>query len=756
VLGAYRREKPGKSNASLEELVGVLTPTLLPTLKKFYCTGAVAVVGRGLKGPKKIYHHKFVTSDVYPFYDNQTKIFRWPRDIIKDGKLPDSIKEALPIKTSSSCRYVGNVGMTVGSRIQKFNQIDPYWRKSDFRWFLSKVDEFSEYRITAKGAWPTQVNNFQELCDPAPEIDIDDYWACAQKRLHKIKLPKITVDITEDYVLGVGTKANSYAGLLCESRGLKTHYGADSFIKPIAARVFREASEEMIVDRSCWTIGGRGRSNKIELGNIGAEIKSRVVLMPEGVSKIIALAISGPWMRQIAKINKEAPWNEIGVGIDFMNGKFGEFARVFDPYDIQFEVDWKGFDTKVTENLLVLAFAILRGCFPAGKKYDNLFFFMASGTIFKNVVIPGGFCFRLSKCLPSGSPWTTALGCIINWLCWAKILEGFENSSHIICYGDDSKGGLINLLGYNIFDKIWFEERIRETPMIGKGLAIFDRFDNPSPYTGPTLLKAYSCAGLPARRQIDFYETLVYGGGSGLRHSRNAIDMYEKTKGALYNNPFSLHTMPVLRRLLIQMYMVAWGPHRSGMTNDQLYAEARKKVANSERIAYNRYVLPRYFETPKNKISLPWLDAQKFYCNSFYAGPDFDSMFELFVSYDIESKDRNTDLGTVLADGDFRYSIMNLKQGPPRRLKIRKKKPPDLLIPYLDAYDSLDAWMLALHTYWKKRGAYVDANIAYIDHVYGIEASDSMFNYIGESGEDNFSYVEGLPAFLDSLFDDEE
>jgi len=440
--------------------------------------------------------------------------------------------------------------MPIGARKQKFRQMDPYWNDPSFKWFTDRGCYFTDYRITASGAWATQVGNFQELCDPTPEIDIDTYWRAAQKRLHKIKLPKIDIDINEDYVLAVGTKPSSFSGLLASQHAGATHYGADKIIKPIAARVFREASKQKIVDRSIWSIGGRGRSNKIDSSNIGAEIKSRVVLMPEGVSKIIALAISGPWMRLIVKINKVNPTNEIGVGLDFMNGRFGGFSRNLQKYDTQFEVDWKGFDTKVTEDLLVLAFAILRGCYPKGKKWDNLFFFMASGTIFKNVVTPGGFCFRLSKCLPSGSPWTTALGCIINWLIWSKVLEDVE-SSHVTCYGDDSQGGIdTTKFGYNIYDKFWFESRIKLTPMVGKGLQIFDKYSFPTPYSGPTLLKAYDCGGMPARKQSDFYETLLFGGGSGLRHSRSYWDMYEKTKGALYNNPFSFHTQSVLERLL--------------------------------------------------------------------------------------------------------------------------------------------------------------------------------------------------------------
>jgi len=79
-----------------------------------------------------------------------------------------------------------------------------------------------------------------------------------------------------------------------------------------------------------------------------------------------------------------------------------------------FEGDFKGYDTTIPDHLIMRAFAILRSCYPDSKKIDNHFTYIFQNFCYKNLVVPGGFIYRINKGLPSGSSFTSLVGSIIN------------------------------------------------------------------------------------------------------------------------------------------------------------------------------------------------------------------------------------------------------------------------------------------------------------------------------------------------------
>lgn len=656
-------------------MINNFSPTLFKHVQKHYVPKAINILGKIFKGKRKVVHHSYVSCVEYPYYEKRTIKKIWPDTVITKGKLPPDIFDALPIKPSSTARFIGIVNTPVGHRPQKFTHADPLFAHKELNWFAVEAVKHCEYRVTASGAWPTQIINFQELCNPVKEIDIEHYLAAAKKRAHKIKLPFIGEGVIPDEILSVGTKPKSSAGFLSSIFIGPNHRSCDSVIKPVAKQVFEEVLENYIVDRSLWTIGGRGRANKIT-PTAGDPMKSRVVLMPEGVSKIIALAASNAWMRNIVAINKENVTNEIGVGLDFMNDRYLDYSSYVNKFEIQGEVDWKAFDTTVTEDLLLLAMAIIRGCFPDGEEYDRLFIYQASSLIFKNVVIPGGYVFRLSKSIPSGSPWTTALGCIVNWLTWAAVFSEVENDTHVTCYGDDTVfGAKVDGVMNHCFNEHWLAMRIKQvSPLVPKGFKIFDKDINPTPYEGPTLLKAYSFGNQPARTQEDFYSTILFGGGSGLRRARSYWDLHMKTRGALYNNPFNPKLEEPLRLLQFHTYMIthkSWVVHPSAWNEADTQKEANTQFNNSKRIAYNRYLQPENLFTPKVKVALPWLDEQKYYEKFFIVNVKSLLLRNVYFDADKVVNDRVISYGTRLIDRQLHLELTAPSpEPPPKRKKV--------------------------------------------------------------------------------------
>jgi len=639
-------------------------------VKKNYTKTGLNVIGKMFIGRRRIVHHKWVTTQNYPFVENKSTAVKWPN--VKAGKvLPNEIRDALPIKTSKTARWVGIVNVPVGHRPQKFTQIDPHFKAPELRFFVDEGMNHTPYKVSASGAWPTQVQNFQEICDDVGEINVDQYIEAAKRRSSKIKLPKISEGIIPDEVLSVGTKRKSSSGFATSVFVGQKHGSTDHVTKPIAKQLFGEISDNYIVDRTLWSIGGRGRANKINL-EVGDIVKSRVVLMPESVSKIIALAASNAWMRNIVKINKCTPTNEIGVGLDFMNGRYIDFSRKVGSYGIQGELDWKAFDTTVSEKMLLLAFAMIRACFPDDEKYDKIFYFQATGLIFKNVVVPGGFVYRITKSIPSGSPWTTALGCIVNWLAWAMIFDEIGVDTHVTCYGDDTVFGIdVTKILFHNFTTEWLSQRIADvTTLKAKDIKIWNKDLYPDPFTGPTLLKAYDNAGLPARTKEDFYSTLMFGGGSGLRQAKSYLDLHMKSRGALYNNPYNPELVDPLKRLLITtrtLWEKVVSPHPSLFNRSIVERDAERAYFVSKRVADNRFLQPENFYTPKTKIAVPWLDEQRYYCKYFVTNAQSLVLKKIYFESDDIVDGLIVHFGTKLVTEAFFESEINPKTGPPRK-----------------------------------------------------------------------------------------
>jgi hypothetical protein len=568
-----------------------------------------------------------VFTENYPFYDlRPTKIYQVPYKKVrlnkvsratpgsgfsKVNKLPKVLKQSLLFPCHNECRFIGTWNLGVIKKKQKvlpppvgtlkfFGDMDSILDES----IVEKVRAMP-MRFSVEGAWPTQQQEFLAYCRPsACDHGIEYYFDLIKDDLDGIKLPKIP-DLPLDYLFKTGTNPDSTAGLLSSLLfpGKNTHKVKDRYIKEVSYDLLkRKIVKELTGDVSLWTVGGRTRSQKFV---VGESLRSRLLIMPEGYSKIIKSWVVDTFYDESVRLNSYHPENEVQIGLNLRQGRFNSFFDRFTECFNVLEADMKRFDQHTNKSILTLAFCILRSCYPKTVKWDRIFFFCMSSDIHKNIVTPDGHVYKISRGIPTGSPFTTVIGCLVNWIAWTvcfRILGVSRRMYRLVCYGDDMLAGFprpTNLDATSIekvlLNSCGFEaDPIRMHEMIGL-----------DPYgSNPTLLKNYSMAGLPAKSFEDTLERVFFITSP----VRSYVDHAQRITGSFYNAPFNLEGMNVVAKFREYLYseMMRETNYHSDFLKRRFCGPLAFKI--SFRAGVNAYFSP--FKSKSVMTGLPFLEKE--------------------------------------------------------------------------------------------------------------------------------------------------
>lgn len=374
-----------------------------------------------------------------------------------------SDRSKLPLKLNSVSRWVGLTPFPVGFRKQKYRDPLGYWDgfvRSDEVARTSLLDEsellHSRYTLI-EGSYDTNSCVLERMASKSTgNPSVNDLLLHSFNRYDKFGFPDIKFDIKKKWLKAVSVNPDACPGLYTQRRVASNK--KDSY--PVALRVAYELWDKIVLSRkpiqdySLWGIGGRSRRMDMSKGE---SPRSRLILMPEFSASLIGGLISTMFNLAYKRTDKRD--TECFMGQEVTNGswkRLRDFAR-----DGQYvlELDWEEFDSNLTENALVSAFCLIRTCFPRSKKIDKLFLFVMSGTIHKHIPLRGRFIYRISKGLPSGSPLTSILGTVTNWILlnytlMTSNLFGIEGTDDfgLACAGDDT------LIRFNNLDKFRHED----------------------------------------------------------------------------------------------------------------------------------------------------------------------------------------------------------------------------------------------------------------------------------------------------------
>jgi hypothetical protein len=208
--------------------------------------------------------------------------------------------------------------------------------------------------------------------------------------------------------------------------------------------------KESAVDMSYWICGGRYKHNELDETE-RKKLKARLILMQERIPFIVG-SHGGQVLTKMLQRNNDGPlfigYNKTGDGYKRVVEGFGNFEKVYCG-------DWKGFDGRMVNKIVLRAFSIFGATFINNESdYEyvrNYIWYVASSFIRKNILFAGGELYVLSRGIPSGHSWTTLIGSLCNWLMLKYILRriypqevvkkfkiGVSGDDHIVGIGDKS------------------------------------------------------------------------------------------------------------------------------------------------------------------------------------------------------------------------------------------------------------------------------------------------------------------------------
>lgn len=457
-------------------------------------------------------------------------------------------RDHLPFQETSVFKFVRMAPWYEGWRPTKLVGVD-----KDFLQYLQETSQVSDIltpersgKLLVQPSWPFLRADMEKVIEPSAEkLSVYDLISTCFARGDKLILPKIEVIPKVSMLRDLKVVPEAFPGVL--SKRLLGNTKGDCYHKALylAERLFEKAGRVVTQDTSLWSFGGRARINKIEDGQ---RVRSRIVLMPEMPSSMIASIYSELLMFSFKPINYNFE-NEIALGITFLKGGWLQYREKFSKFVNIYHSDWSKFDTTVTEPKMILAFAILRSCFPKSKMIDNHFLFIASGFINKHVLLPGGFIYILFKIIPSGSPFTSLIGSIVNWICTSHLMvKAGHKDCPILCYGDDTVAGLPLISNFLPEDFVRVAKDDLGMILDPVNISAFDSTEDTG--QGSSFLQTFSIEGLPSRTTDKLVERMMFQEWK----AKSKFDKVWNLMQIASTGPGNILGIEIIRKYLLWLY----------------------------------------------------------------------------------------------------------------------------------------------------------------------------------------------------------
>jgi hypothetical protein len=378
-----------------------------------------------------------------------------PKD--KDAYSRKTLDKLPIIVTGKRSHFLGMSWKRIGSRPQRISRSNPSNRnflvnnmKSTYP--LNVIsDAVNEWHII-DGSWDTSIAQLQRFANAKVHtLNVNMIFVALNCFAHELVLPALDSPCFEsifnlkikwraqpgyDQNPECATKGKAWVRACSDARILWEYFGLD----------YRPAVFE-------WLVGGRWRRNK-KLNDDALE--SRAVLFNVFSMDLINMLYAQPLTMAIKKL--DAGSNYLGHAMQKLGYERYIAWKRADVYNVDTDtshapnvfiaIDAKSHDSSRTYKHKSIVMSLIRGCFPESSFVDRHFYAITHNLCNLKVVTPGGFTYLFEDGNPSGTPFTSWISTLSNWIDWCCIRyfcphlrdnDGLRIALEVIVAGDDTE-----------------------------------------------------------------------------------------------------------------------------------------------------------------------------------------------------------------------------------------------------------------------------------------------------------------------------
>jgi len=347
---------------------------------------------------------------------------------------------------SPACDIVGVIPDYIGSAVSRRIPVN-----SDFlKWFSESTysgdvelrNQFlNKSRVHMSSSFDTQLPILREYAKPLEkEISADEYLTILEEEdFPFLQLPKLDFPNVDD-LDKVLIKAESNPGFYTSKFFGSTKEASAPASLAAAKHVFETLKERLVPYQGLWSLAGRSKDVSLNKPN-GTHVRTRAVWVPESFLVILGGVVVQRYTSELQRFDR----NALFIGKNYHSSEL-DWLNDFDSYfDFLARCDWTLFDSHVSQSEILAALSLIRSSYPEGEHVDRYFLFIYGTMVYKNLVVPPGIVYRFKKGLPSGHPFTSLVGTLVNYMRQVVILRKIygkgmvKYASKMVLAGDDTK-----------------------------------------------------------------------------------------------------------------------------------------------------------------------------------------------------------------------------------------------------------------------------------------------------------------------------
>lgn len=378
----------------------------------------------------------------------------------------------LPIKESDVCKFVGFLPFKIGSAHTKIHQSDENFDDFAFEEKLHLANTWNNIysdKVLLGGGMDAVIPNLRTMAEPSiNKFTYDEMIEAIVKRQHKLDLPTMPCPQVK-WIDSIKINVCAFPGFFSSLFYGKTKYETNEVTTIVAKSLFKRVTEGRTHALELWKFGARPKL--VDLNEDNKILRTRPIAMCDDVLNKVCSTVSQPITESLIR----SPISELFIGRSLGYDEVRWIENHIRKDDcLCASPDWSQFDNHVYEELIVMAFSIVRHMLPAGWHMNNLIYYICSSVVDKFVTIDPGLVFKLMKGLPSGHPFTSLIGTIINWILWSTIFNNYckkqgiplSDDFNIVCSGDDTLIRVPSNLDVRLFQECIDASGMKSKPFV--------------------------------------------------------------------------------------------------------------------------------------------------------------------------------------------------------------------------------------------------------------------------------------------------